>query len=134
MVMKHTDRYTCLGLEFHELLGACTQGKIEFNRKRKFLNKVFVDAGQPEEGPRIIVRLVRHCKAKHEYVVAATVPLVEFERSKKSFFEDALDDDFVETYGLSKSLQKDIRNFEDRTGVVREDYYPKSVWELHYTV
>ena len=133
--MKHTDRYTYLGLEFHEMLGAYQGVTPEYGRKRRFLNKAFEDSDYPEDGPRIIVRLRRHeprYTNEDEFVVAVTVPLAEFEKGKKDFFEDSLDEDFVEEYGLSPGLLNDIHDYERRTGVVRPDRYPTEVWELHH--
>ena len=59
--MRHADRYTYLGLELHETLGAYGGLQRECDQsdafKREFLNKVFVDEEDKESGPRIIIRI-----------------------------------------------------------------------------
>mmetsp|Transcript_18002 Transcript_18002/g.58208 ORF Transcript_18002/g.58208 Transcript_18002/m.58208 type:complete len:244 (+) Transcript_18002:1517-2248(+) len=55
--MKHTDRYTYLGLELHEMLGAYWHCDQTYTLKREFINKAFIDEDDPESGPRIIIRV-----------------------------------------------------------------------------
>jgi len=131
VVMKHTDRYTYLGLEFHEMLGAYPKLKQTFATKRQYLGKVFADDDEPDEGPRIVVRIARQEYDGAEFLVAKTVTLAFFEASKKDLFEDPVDAQHVAYYGVATSLTAMIRAYESRTDDVRAFPYPESVWEPH---
>ncbi len=132
VIMKHSDRYTYLGLEFHEMLGAYKKIKSLFKVKRNLLGKTFVDEDFPEEGARIVVRITRKEGRKHDYLIVKTVPLEYFQTAKKDCFEDPVDDDVVEHYGIDSTLKKMIATYEKTTGKVRPARYPAQVWELHF--
>eukprot|EP00633_Aureoumbra_lagunensis_P012525 CAMPEP_0197362376 /NCGR_PEP_ID=MMETSP0893-20130614/63973_1 /TAXON_ID=44058 ORGANISM="Aureoumbra lagunensis, Strain CCMP1510" /NCGR_SAMPLE_ID=MMETSP0893 /ASSEMBLY_ACC=CAM_ASM_000539 /LENGTH=330 /DNA_ID=CAMNT_0042884157 /DNA_START=1241 /DNA_END=2232 /DNA_ORIENTATION=- len=134
--LRRVDRFKYLGYMFHESLGGHPQAIELCEAKKKFLGRTFIDSDD-SAGPRVIYRIESDDdNAENEdRLVAKTIPLKVFQKSKKNFFEEPVDFNdaslHIENYWANEELSEMIQDYIDTTGksdVVGMQAYPEGAW------